>query len=113
LEAAQLLGDSRVPPMQPMAREDHHALAQCASEDTNGSVASRCRRPLARAHGDAPVTVFVVPEGRTSPVPNAPFALLRADGMIRAGLADRRGAVFERFAPDGTLSLLVPAALAR
>jgi hypothetical protein len=58
------------------------------------------------------VVIFVIPDGQSSPLAAAPFALQRADGLIRAGIADRRGAVFERYAPAGDLSLLLPAALA-
>jgi hypothetical protein len=51
--------------------------------------------------------------GVSEPLPRAPFALLLADGTLRMGNADRRGAVFEAAAPAGVVSLLVPAALVR
>ena len=70
--------------------------------EASGSVLSRARRLL----------VFVVPDGKSFPVPQAPYALLRADGFIRSGRADRRGAIFERALPKGEVTLLVPAALA-
>jgi hypothetical protein len=37
---------------------------------------------------------------------------MRADGLIRSGRADRRGAIFERAAPAGELRLIVPGPLA-
>jgi hypothetical protein len=51
--------------------------------------------------------------GSAEPAPRAPFALLRADGLMRLGLTDRRGEVFELDAPRGYVSLAVPAPLAR
>jgi cellulose synthase operon protein C len=38
---------------------------------------------------------------------------VRADGLLRLGLADRRGELFETGAPRGVIRLGVPAALAR
>jgi len=52
----------------------------------------------------------IIPAGRDTPSPAQPFALLRADGLIRLGDSDRRGQVFEVAAPRGALSLLEPAA---
>ena len=57
--------------------------------------------------------VYVVPIGESAPVPRAPFALVRADGVMRLGLADRRGQLFEHDAPAGEVSLAVPAPLVR
>jgi HEAT repeat protein len=94
---------------------DRRALARCASEDRNGTVATRCAKPnteLAPASVED-VAVYVVPDGRSVPLARAPFALVRADGLLRLGVADRRGALFETGAPRGALRLAVPAALAR
>ncbi len=94
---------------------DRRALARCASEDRDASVAFQCARPAAPTpssgitHG---VLVYVVPNGKTAPIPRAPFALVLADGSMRLGVADRRGAFFESAAPAGSLTLAVPAALA-
>jgi hypothetical protein len=52
----------------------------------------------------------VIPAGDDSARPAQPFALLRADGLVRLGTSDRRGQLFEVAAPHGTLSLLEPAA---
>ncbi len=97
---------------------DKRALIRCAGEDRNASVALRCSRALApgpkadKVELDD-VAVYVVPDGRSQPGPRAPFALVRPDGILRLGLADRRGEVFEIKVPRGTLRLTVPAALAR
>jgi HEAT repeat protein len=54
------------------------------------------------------VSVLVVPTGSSAPTARAPFALVRADGLIRSGTSDRRGSVWE-VAPRGALRLAVPA----
>ncbi len=93
---------------------DQRALARCVSEDPSSDVAKVCESPeLAPAPAREPVTAFVVPAGETAPVPRAPFALVLADGSVRLGLTDRRGALFEPAAPRGELGLTVPAPLAR
>ncbi|AGP35037.1 hypothetical protein SCE1572_11265 [Sorangium cellulosum So0157-2] len=105
------------------ADADRRALARCAGEDRNASVAGRCASaasPGAPPAGAEDVAVFVVPfdagrggSSRDAPVPRAPFALVRADGLLRLGVADRRGEVFERGAPRGPLRLAVPAPLVK
>lgn len=95
------------------AKAERSALERCAGEDPMGEVASACAGlPPAIAPGVASsVTVYVVPAGMAAPVPLAPFALVRADGLTRLGVTDRRGAVFEPAAPAGSLKLAVPPAL--
>jgi hypothetical protein len=92
---------------------DRRALARCAGEDRDGSVVTRCARPFEPTTGTDDVIVYVVPDGRPAPQPRAPFTLVRADGLLRLGLADRRGEIFEAAAPRGMIRLGVPAALAR
>ena len=92
---------------------DARALRRCAAEDTHAAVAAQCRASRPASGGRDDVLIFVVPDGRTEPTPRAPFALVRPDGTLRLGVADRRGGLFERGAPRGELSLAVPAALAR
>ena len=92
------------------AKEDVTALEHCSRADRSGSVASRCREEL-RGERGAPlpphaVEIYVVPGGAQNPEPRAHYALLLADGFTHAGNADRRGAVFESFAPAGTIELL-------
>ncbi|WP_438019095.1 HEAT repeat domain-containing protein [Sorangium sp. So ce315] len=105
------------------ADADRRALARCAGEDRNATVASRCAQPAPRPappSGAEDVVVFVVPfdagrggSARDAPLPRAPFALVRADGLMRLGVADRRGEVFERGAPPGPIRLAVPAPLVK
>ncbi|AKT39323.1 HEAT repeat domain-containing protein [Chondromyces crocatus] len=115
--AEHLTRSAREPGKEGLA--DARALARCESDDRNAMVALRCARapqPVS-ARPDSTVrdgvAVFVVPEGRRSPLERAPFALVRPDGLMRLGLADRRGALFEASAPSGTLRLAVPAPLVR
>jgi HEAT repeat protein len=109
--AAAALLLSRVP-----AAGDARALDRCARMDASGFVAARCRGHAGtRASGrpGSAALVYVVAEGAETPRPGAAYALLFADGTIRAGLTDRRGAVFEPAAPDGEVVLRHPSALAR
>ena len=117
IAAADLL--ARTPP-----EADRRALARCADEDKNATVAIRCSHPAPIPAGTDDLAVFVVPfdagrsspkaaVGRDAPAPRAPFALVRADGLMRLGIADRRGELFEPFAPRGVIHLAVPAPLAR
>jgi len=99
------------------AGADSRALRRCLFDDKNGSVAAECKeRPAAasvRGPATEPIVVFVVPDGRSTPQARAPFALVMADGLLRFGIADRRGAVFEPAAPRGQVRLAVPATLVR
>jgi len=97
----------------PSKDADRRALLRCAAEDRNASVAQRCSRATPRAEGKDDVLVFVAAEGKDDPVPRAPYALVRGDGLLRMGVADRRGAFFEFATPKGTIRLTVPAQLAR
>lgn len=93
---------------------DRELLESCAQHDTDSSVAATCAGdPKRPSKLTEPVLVYVVPVGEAAPVPRTPFALVLADGLMRLGVADRRGAVFEREAPAGEVSLAVPAPLAR
>jgi HEAT repeat protein len=87
--------------------EDTKALERCAANDRSGAVALRCRsaappRPVAAMHA---VEVYVVRDVTGGPRPRADYALEFADGLLRAGRADRRGAVFDPAAPAGSLEL--------
>lgn len=109
---AAALSIARTPSKDPA--RDQRLLETCALEDTDSSVAAECASDSAKVvKGTEPVLVYVVPVGESAPVPRAPFALVRADGVMRLGLADRRGEVFEADAPSGEVSLAVPAPLAR
>ena len=93
---------------------DRAALSRCTEEDPSGSVAATCSEPATRpTKGTEPISVFVIPNGETSPQPRVPFALVLANGLMRLGVTDRRGSVFEPAAPRGYVSLAVPAPLAK
>jgi len=92
---------------------ERRALARCAGEDRNAMVAARCARQPDGPSTTDDIGVFVAPDGRNVPMPRAPFALVRPDGFLRLGIADRRGELFEFAVPRGTIRLAVPAPLAR
>ena len=93
--------------------EDTRALRKCAGDEPSGAVAAACQLAPAPAAEVAEASlVFVVPDGRTLPAAEARYSLQRADGLIRSGVADRRGALFESQPPTGALQLMAPAALA-
>jgi HEAT repeat protein len=90
---------------------DRRALERCAAEEPNGAVAAACSDSASQpAASEQEVLIFVVPPGEAEPTPRAPFALVRPDGLIRYGVADRRGALVEAHVPAGEVSLGVPAA---
>ncbi|MEO6419893.1 MAG: hypothetical protein ABIP39_10825, partial [Polyangiaceae bacterium] len=75
--------------------------------------ARRCRSATPPAGPPHAVEVYVIADGASFPRPRISYALELADGFIRAGTADRRGATFEPVAPDGEVSLRRPSAQAR
>ncbi len=52
-----------------------------------------------------PALIYVVPDGTDTPIPSSSYALSFADGMVRVGTTDRRGAIFEPLAPEGEVRL--------
>jgi hypothetical protein len=88
------------------------ALSRCAAKDVSGRVAIECAAggsaEPAVIDSVSDVGVLVVNTGETTPAPRAPFALVRADGFIRSGMSDRRGAVWEASAPRGPVRLTLP-----
>lgn len=91
------------------APDDRAALDRCVSSDRSADVARLCR-PRAAESNAAPrparaVTVFVVGESGAAAKPRAPFLLEYEGGILRAGVADRRGATFEASAPAGDVVL--------
>ncbi len=109
--AARHLHDlAREHPTDPAVRR---GLRRCAAEEVVFRVAQVCERGGNVGEGRMfPLVVFVVPDGGDLPQPRAPFSLVRPDGTIRLGLADRRGVVFEAQVPEGMVELAVPAPLA-
>jgi len=91
----------------PATKRDAEALARARDRDPSGAVAAECEaRPRALAAGTEATSIVVIPPGEDVPVPAQPFGLLRADGLVRLGISDRRGQVFESAAPRGPLSLV-------
>ena len=91
--------------------EDARALERCARTDASSAVAAICRAGAAREAASPrthAVLVYVVPEGSDAPRPGAAYAMRFADGLVRAGITDRRGAVFEPRAPEGDVTLRRP-----
>jgi len=89
--------------------EDRVALDRCVSADRSAEVARLCRRArFETASAPRParaVTVFVVGETGATAKPRAPFLIEYEGGILRAGVADRRGATFEASAPAGEVTL--------
>lgn len=95
----------------PRDKRDREALARARDRDPSGAVAAECEAqspPL--PDGVDPTVIVLIPAGEDLPEPAQPFALLRADGLVRLGVSDRRGQVFEARAPHGALSLVESAA---
>jgi HEAT repeat protein len=84
----------------------NRALAHCARNDVSLSVATSCGTRPPEPTDAGPVLVYVVPEGSNEPRPDAFYGALWADGMLRLGRADRRGAFFDPAAPKGTMRLV-------
>jgi HEAT repeat protein len=92
-------------------KREAEALARARDRDPSGAVAAECvARTKALPEGVEATMIVVVPAGEDLPKPAQPFALLRADGLVRLGVSDRRGQVFEVAAPHGALSLVESAA---
>ena len=93
-------------------KADEALLARCRDRDPSGAVAAECEPSVQAkaAEGREPTLLVIIPAGGDTPSPAQPFALLRADGLVRLGFSDRRGQVFEVATPRGELSLLEAAA---
>lgn len=97
----------------PIPENIRRLLGRCVSEDRSAQVAVQCSRASVRTTATDDILVFVAPAGVDEPRARAPYALLRGDGLIRMGMADRRGGLFEYGAPRGVIRLVVPAQLVR
>ncbi len=90
------------------------SLSDCADSESESGVLQPCgsrSRPRLES-GREPLTIQIIPVGSAKPEPEAPFAVNFSTGLVRAGIADRKGAVFEAQAVAGEVSLSVPAHLA-
>ncbi len=86
---------------------DRRALGECLLRERVPRVAAICRADAPETppgKNGEPTLIFVVHEG-VSPKPSAPYALSYSSGLVRVGLADRRGAVFEALPPGETITL--------
>jgi HEAT repeat protein len=86
---------------------ERRLLSRCEEGDPHASVADACAAaPRPAVSKVEPTTVLIVASAGAEPTPAAPFGVLWADGSLRLGAADRRGAVHEPRAPQGKLELL-------
>jgi len=94
--------------------EDRTALDRCSAADRSAEVALLCRPRGTAADATSPrrphaVTVFVVGDSTSVTArPRVPFLLEYEDGIVHAGVADRRGATFDPAAPAGNVVLRRP-----
>ena len=93
--------------------DDARALGRCARVDSSTEVARRCSEAPTRPTRTHATLAYVVPAGAELPRPGAAYAMRLADGLVRAGAADRRGAVFDPVAPEGQLRLVPIARVSR
>jgi HEAT repeat protein len=85
---------------------DAAALAVCKVGDRSPEVAHACAGGAGRSEGKPHATlVYVEPATRGDPRPGASYLVELADGVLRAGTADRRGAFLDPVAPDGPVRL--------
>ncbi len=87
---------------------DRRALRRCEVDEVHQAVARRCQTLTELPQGTEDVLLFVTGVSGNRAQPRAAFALLLADGWLRLGHADRRGAVFARAIARGPVELAVP-----
>lgn len=111
--AARLI--AAVPSPEPAA--DAKALKYCARYDVDGHVGAQCAptaaAPLVLSPKTVgapwePITVMVIPAGKTTPEPGAPFTLETEQGAYRFGWTDARGAISAQTRDRGALRLEQP-----
>jgi hypothetical protein len=95
------------------APDDRVVLDRCVTSDRSAEVARWCRPKQVGVDAKAArppraVTVYVVGETGAAARPRAPFLLEYEGGVLRAGVADRRGATFDPAAPAGEVALRRP-----
>ncbi len=124
-EAARLLGarspapatapttpTTNAAPSEPPA--DRVAVERCLLSDPSGNVAAVCREQLRNAPKPVvssttlALVIFVSGEDGGAPVPRAPYALERPDGLLHLGTADRMGSLVELHLGKGAVRLRVP-----
>jgi HEAT repeat protein len=92
----------------PLGPADVQALDRCRTSDPSGAVARQCHPGARRAvvAGTEAVEIYVEDALGIEPRPGGPFVAEFADGLLRAGKTDRRGALFDARAPEGEVTLL-------
>ncbi len=88
--------------------EDAAPLATCGASDRSPEVAQACAAghpPRKTAPARARETLVYVESPAGAVPPEASYLVELADGLVRAGTADRRGAFFDPLTPDGPLRL--------
>jgi len=94
--------------------DDMHALDRCVHAELFARSAARClAHPPTPPLGKNAVLVYVVPLGSATPKAGSSYRLELADGTVRSGLTDRRGALFDPAAPEGLLTLMTQSAEVR
>jgi HEAT repeat protein len=88
---------------------DVTALGQCAVSDPSWAIGHYCRAPGLIPSKTQEVLAYVIPDGANAPQPKAAYCIVLADGTLRLGTADRRGALFDPVAPQGDVTLCRPA----
>jgi HEAT repeat protein len=91
--------------------DDRVTLDRCITSDRSAEVARRCRPRPASTAAPRParaVTIYIVSESGATAKPRAPFLVEYEGGILRAGVADRRGATFDPSAPAGDVALRRP-----
>jgi HEAT repeat protein len=100
------LAAARAISRRPLGVADSRALDRCATSDPSGAVARRCSEDGASPPGSTrPVELYVASDTAPEPHPGSSFIAEFADGLLRAGQTDRRGAAFDAAAPRGDVSL--------
>jgi HEAT repeat protein len=90
----------------PRTEDERAALARCAAADRSGDVAEVCQHVPTPPSGAPHATLaYVETTPRSDPQPRAAYLVELADGLLRAGRADRQGAFFDPVAPDGFITL--------
>ena len=90
--------------------DDRQPIEHCISQDRSAEVAQLCRPRTVPVTVRLPraVTIYIVTETGSRAKPRAPFLLEYGGGVLRAGVADRRGATFDAASPAGDLVLRRP-----
>jgi hypothetical protein len=108
LEAAKLALCHRFADSRPSVRAN--ALAGLSIAGGRCEDGAPGRRELGHPPAPPPnknaVLVYVVPLGSATPKAGSSYRVEFADGTVRSGVTDRRGALFDPAAPEGLMTLM-------